>query len=159
MLQVYGLFYVQLHMPIRLMCLLFKGDLTVTENIPLCSLPTHTRTPGIRIPGNSIGQVNRQGSGGWKVIRYGKNRRFLISLLLLFNRKLEKGPNCSFLPRPPWFLPFIAFSIGKNIIQKPKKNFQYLILCFLKMSFDKSAKIWMELGNGRKGCWEIKLSA
>lgn len=28
-------------MPIRLMCLLFSDDLTVTDGIPLCFLPTH----------------------------------------------------------------------------------------------------------------------
>lgn len=31
-------------MPFRLMCLLFRNDLTVTDNLPLCSLPTHTHT-------------------------------------------------------------------------------------------------------------------
>lgn len=33
---------VWLVMPIRLMCLLFSTDLTVTDSIPLCSLPTHS---------------------------------------------------------------------------------------------------------------------
>lgn len=29
-------------MPIRLMCLLFSGDRTVIDSIPLCSIPTHS---------------------------------------------------------------------------------------------------------------------
>lgn len=109
-----SLVFFMLHMPLRLMCLLFRDDLTVTENIPLCSLPTHTPQESDFQETTSDRSADREAEDG-RLSGMEKNRRFLLSFLLLFYRKLEKGPNCgsSF---PPWFLPFIVFSIGKNII-------------------------------------------
>lgn len=60
-------------MLIRLMCLLFSDDLTVTDGIPFV-FPSHTLPSGFRIPGNSVWQVGRQGDRGWRVIRYGKQQ-------------------------------------------------------------------------------------
>lgn len=60
-------------MLIRLMCLLFSDDLTVTDGIPFV-FPSHALPSGFGIPGNSVWQVGRQGDRGWRVIRYGKQQ-------------------------------------------------------------------------------------
>lgn len=88
-----SLVFFMLHMPLRLMCLLFRDDLTVTENIPLCSLPTHTPQESDFQETTSDRSVDREAEDG-RLSGMEKNRRFLLSFLLLFYRKLEKGPNC-----------------------------------------------------------------